>query len=719
MDAALATASMYSPVTGNLLTPGAGGVLGSPGREGRYLRCFTLLKAQRTVLTSTETEIREYKGEAGPVDNDVREELLGIVQSVLSAYLVDVCTRTAETVIASIRQLLGRSNLQPQARKWAIRTLVSLISIRKTAESLVISAIFQTDANDEESESSLLAESNCVDRVKTCVCRICDEHIPSQLFEEHVESCIEAYRSESKLSKIDARLREIVDQLRREELCVDWPGIRLVALNVTVPLLQIWLMFWKCLEMDPRRADGCEALKKISGFIQNMIVGGTFARADLVKEGAALILEKSRRSIVLTHAVNVLRQTRLSGGSVGKRGATRISDFVFVKNISSGAFARVFLARKKTTGDLYAIKVLPKADVTQKNQVQRVFTERDILLTLNNPYIVNFYYSIIGKNNLYLVMEYCPGGDLFCVLHGVGRFDEETAKQYVYQVVQALKFLRSHGIIHHDLKPDNILVTASGTLKLTDFGLSHLGLVGREASSEDVTSEMVVGTPDYTAPEVIMNKEHTYTADYWSLGAMIYEFLTGIPPFHGETKQETYGNILAGNLDYSELEDNSEEAIDLIKRLLVHTPEERIGAKNIDEILQHPWLKDVDPSEYVPFIPEIRNEEDTCYFDPRGDMDFSEADILEDIEHEGEKEGAGDMHNFASVSVEQLVKKNEQVVQRLRRGSLGDQHLKKAASCTMNLDSLLGRSSSGPLQGSPQTSSTASAPDMPQIGGNH
>lgn len=684
-----ATASLYSPDTGQAFgTLGASGKK-TIGRDGVYLRCYTLLKAQRTVLSSTEREIKDYAGESGPIDDSVKKEILDVLQLVLSARLCQVCTQTTDTGISKIREVLGRSELQPIARKWALRTMVSLLSIKKAAERFVITAILQNSEGRDTSQRSCLVQSP-TDELATQVCRICDEHIPTQLFEEHVENCIEAYRSESKLSQVDAKLNGIVTRMANEELNVEWPGLRLIALESTMPLFQIWFLYWQCLSLDPRTSEGCDALKLAAGFVNNILSNESFSKNQFVRDGAALIIEKSRRSIVLNYAANVLRQTTLSGRDVFRR-ETRISDFAFVKNISSGAFARVFMARKKKTGDLYAIKVLPKADATQKNKVRRIFTERDILLTLNSQFIVNFYYSIIGKNNLYLVMEFCPGGDLFCMLQELGSFDEPTAKLYTYEVVQALKFLRSHGIIHHDLKPDNILVSSSGSLKLTDFGLSHLGFVGREATSDGVTSEMAVGTPDYTAPEVILNQQHTYSADYWSLGAMIYEFLTGMPPFHGKTKEETYANILAGNVDYHGLEDTSDEARDLIKKLLVSTPEARIGASDIDEILNHPWLKDVNPSHAKPFVPDVKNEEDTDYFDSRSGMDFDETDILEDMDYQGSEEDVPDgdqMKEFQSVSVEQLVKKNEQVVARIHRASCGE-----ALSPRLDLEALMGDSS--------------------------
>ncbi|KAK8849244.1 Microtubule-associated serine/threonine-protein kinase 2, partial [Tritrichomonas musculus] len=245
-------------------------------------------------------------------------------------------------------------------------------------------------------------------------------------------------------------------------------------------------------------------------------------------------------------------------------------------------------------------------------------------------------------------MEYCPGGDLFSVLQNIGTLEEDKALLYTAEVVEALEFLRQKNVIHRDLKPDNILVAANGHLKLADFGMSAYGIFDRSVynseqpdqgtnngsvstppnnssslspstasrkssdsandstptnsgnierrDSHDNSSSSAVslpGTPDYIAPEIILQQSHSFTADYWSLGCIIYELLTGIPPFHGDTPEITFANILKGVYDESALlsDDVSEEAVDLIRRLLTRDPKKRLGWQSIDEIKEHPWFK--------------------------------------------------------------------------------------------------------------------------------
>jgi len=171
----------------------------------------------------------------------------------------------------------------------------------------------------------------------------------------------------------------------------------------------------------------------------------------------------------------------ISGGNNKKEGSTpSIQDFEILKPISRGAFGRVYLAQKKRTGDLYAIKVLKKADMIRKNMVDHVIVERNILAQTKNPFVVKLFYAFQSKANLYLVMEYCIGGDLGSLLRRLQYFDEKMARFYAAQTVLALEYLHSIGIVHRDLKPENMLITEKGHLKLTDFGLSRTGLLEKD-----------------------------------------------------------------------------------------------------------------------------------------------------------------------------------------------------------------------------------------------
>ncbi|ONM32757.1 putative serine/threonine protein kinase IRE [Zea mays] len=332
----------------------------------------------------------------------------------------------------------------------------------------------------------------------------------------------------------------------------------------------------------------------------------------------------------------------LSGNRFKDR--TSIEDFEIIKPISRGAFGRVFLAKKRVTGDLFAIKVLRKADMIRKNAVESILAERDILISARNPFVVRFFYSFTCRENLYLVMEYLNGGDLYSLLRNLGCLDEDMARTYIAELVLALEYLHSMNVIHRDLKPDNLLISRDGHIKLTDFGLSKVGLINStdDLSGPDVSCALVgehqpadaeqreqkrrqrqkqaaVGTPDYLAPEILLGMAHGPTADWWSVGVILFELLVGIPPFNAEHPQIIFDNIMNREIPWPHVpEELSSEAYDLIDRLLMENPVQRLGATGAGEVKAHPFFKDINwdmlARQKVAFIPSTDDEYDTSYF---------------------------------------------------------------------------------------------------------
>lgn len=456
------------------------------------------------------------------------------------------------------------------------------------------------------------------------LCRICEEYVPVSLITKHNESCLIAYESEFDMISTDTKIRKLLKTFRNNVLNQKWPGERENTIKTILPL------FHAATILEHSLGEQCELSLALTG-LKNIEVGTE--DQQLVVRAITLIAEKLRAQEAYTEASVVLKKTRVSGSSIGASPLqTSIADFRFIKRISSGAYAKVYLAEKTRTKDTYAIKVTPRSTLKHKNDFQRAITEKDILLRNSNPYIVDFYYSIIGTNNLYLVMDFVPGGDLYSLLQEVGCLDEEYARVYTAQIIKALEYLHGNEVVHRDLKPDNILVTSTGKLKLTDFGLSLYGAFDRGITE-------VVGTPGYIAPEIISSKEHSFPVDFWSLGAVLFEFLTGVPPFNRETERETYAAILSGKCNYSLLEGVSNEAIDLIKKLLVVDPANRLGTKGISEIMSHPWFKDIDWNHVddlpPPFVPKVKPLS-TEFFEERykfEESDVIEKDIISDIEN--------------------------------------------------------------------------------------
>ncbi|CAI0436200.1 unnamed protein product [Linum tenue] len=322
------------------------------------------------------------------------------------------------------------------------------------------------------------------------------------------------------------------------------------------------------------------------------------------------------------------------------RDRTSIDDFDIIKPISRGAFGKVFLARKRTTGDLFAIKVLQKVDMWRKNDVERILAERNILIAVRNPFVVRFFYSFTCRDNLYLVMEYLNGGDLYSLLRKVGCLEEDVARAYIAELVLALEYLHSLGIVHRDLKPDNILIAHDGHIKLTDFGLSKIGLLNntiqltepgtsggilsdpldsREQQTEDKRQHSAVGTPDYLAPEILLGTEHGYASDWWSVGIILFELITGIPPFTADQPEMIFDNILNRKIPWPSVPgDMSHDAQDFINRLLIHNPDQRLGAngpsENVSFIFQVPISILPNLLLQAAFVPVPDSADDTSYF---------------------------------------------------------------------------------------------------------
>ncbi|RCI03653.1 hypothetical protein CU098_002600, partial [Rhizopus stolonifer] len=335
-----------------------------------------------------------------------------------------------------------------------------------------------------------------------------------------------------------------------------------------------------------------------------------------------------------------------------------IKDFDIIKPISKGAFGSVFLAKKRTTGDYYAIKFLKKSDMIAKNQVTNVKAERMILMSqTDSPFVTKLYYTFQSKDYLYLVLEYLNGGDCSALIKVIGSLPEDWTRNYLAEVTLGLEYLQSKNIIHRDLKPDNLLIDQNGHLKLTDFGLSRIGFLDRRVrdelttvsyhdraqpispapsrsgtppqspadqpstpnggayrhsyfsflfdqgrqrtpstphvnipeensvsdtrssehthrrhlssaiseplssgittksdrhNKEESTPRQAVGTPDYLAPESILGTGQDSMVDWWALGVICYEFLYGIPPFHADTPDKVFENILSRRIDWHE-----------------------------------------------------------------------------------------------------------------------------------------------------------------------
>ncbi|EMG47339.1 hypothetical protein G210_2347 [Candida maltosa Xu316] len=440
--------------------------------------------------------------------------------------------------------------------------------------------------------------------------------------------------------------------------------------------------------------------------------------------------------------------------SQSKSSTGGIKDYEVIKPISKGAFGSVFLAKRKLTGDLVAIKCLKKRDMVAKNQVLNVKSERAVMMRQSDsPYVAQLYNSFQSKEYLYLVMEYLNGGDCATLIKNLGVLGVDWTKRYISEIIVCVADLHTRGIIHRDLKPDNILIDKNGHLKLTDFGLSRLGVVGRQRtqqqhrksstneqgielfrsmieeshhkrtnsitpftlspgidqfpktpmsqhapaspasttiSSSSPTLQYLesfssstppqksfvklrsrsgssgfdspilkpiiprtasessfaildedqitttnyalynpqenegksvikfVGTPDYLAPETIQGEGQSEASDWWSVGVITYEMIFGITPFHGDNPQKIFENILNCAIQWPDSDEDLSLVIDLIKKLLVLDPLERLGSKGADEVKSHPFFENIDWDTLFETEPPFIPDSDVNYHEERG-----------------------------------------------------------------------------------------------------
>ncbi|GAM19583.1 hypothetical protein SAMD00019534_027580 [Acytostelium subglobosum LB1] len=543
------------------------------------------------------------------------------------------------------------------------------------------------------------------------ICRICEERIETSLFEKHSKLCATTKQEDMKAMNIDDQLRAI------GTILADRGQFEIKSLVDNA--IEMGAREEKALLHDLKTKlilETAEDLKGLLKKIETLILDKSVAlvNSEQAINSSPILFRSPSRGMISPRTREYIENCNTNVGGRSRSdsdpcrpstldlktsvGIPTIDDFQIIKPITKGGFGKVYLAKKKKTGDIYAIKRLKKSDMIKKNQVDHVKVERNILAYTSNPFVVKMYYSFQTKDYFYLVMEYVHGGDCFSLLQNLGGLDEDMAKMIIAETVLALEYLHGLGITHRDLKPDNLLIDKNGHVKLTDFGLSKVGLLDIQGvvppsylspklssqvkpknkrllplmstkkmplafsspsipnaataffpfenntnSSYDkphqqqqhITSEKVepphspnnkrsrmlscVGTPDYLAPEILLGIGHGKEVDWFSVGVMLYEFLTGLPPFSADTVEATFQNILQRNIKYPD--DMSDEARDIIDKLLALNPQSRLGYNGADEVKSHPFFQDIDwatiRTQNTYFKPVLQDLQDTSYFDAR------------------------------------------------------------------------------------------------------
>ncbi|KAL2012636.1 hypothetical protein VTN00DRAFT_161 [Thermoascus crustaceus] len=298
-----------------------------------------------------------------------------------------------------------------------------------------------------------------------------------------------------------------------------------------------------------------------------------------------------------------------------KQRSMKLEDFELLKVVGKGSFGKVMQVMKKDTGRIYALKTIRKAHIISRSEVAHTLAERSVLAQINNPFIVPLKFSFQSPEKLYLVLAFVNGGELFHHLQKEQRFDINRARFYTAELLCALECLHGFKVIYRDLKPENILLDYTGHIALCDFGLCKLDM-----KDEDRTNTFC-GTPEYLAPELLLGNGYTKSVDWWTLGVLLYEMLTGLPPFYDENTNEMYRKILQEPLTFPSHDIVPNAARDLLTKLLDRDPQRRLGANGAADIKAHHFFSNIDwrkllQRKYEPsFRPNVVDARDTANFD--------------------------------------------------------------------------------------------------------
>ncbi|CAH6720157.1 serine/threonine-protein kinase Dbf20p [[Candida] jaroonii] len=343
-----------------------------------------------------------------------------------------------------------------------------------------------------------------------------------------------------------------------------------------------------------------------------------------------------------------------------KRLKPKHKDFEMITQVGQGGYGQVFLARKKDTKEICALKILNKNLLIKLNETKHVLTERDILTNTRSDWLVKLLYAFQDSEKVFLAMEFVPGGDFRTLLNNTNYLIPPHSRFYISEMFMAVNSLHELGYIHRDLKPENFLIDSKGHIKLTDFGLAS-GSISNERiesmklklknfngnstfnkfelpsininerqkifrnyqNSNSNFANSIVGSPDYMALDVLEGSNYDFTIDYWSLGCILFESLCGYPPFSGSKQEETYYNLKnwEKTLRRPQTKDGrfvfSDRTWELIKRLITHP---NLRFKNFNQIKKMSYFNDIQSWDNLrnknpPFTPQLDNEEDAGYFD--------------------------------------------------------------------------------------------------------
>ena len=482
---------------------------------------------------------------------------------------------------------------------------------------------------------------------ETVLCRICEEEVLRSSLALHTAVCKAAHKAKADDEAVNKEVRELLSLLartRRQAL----QSLITIAVHrhalLCGPLEKLVDLGGQLLKNDDVELSPLHHLGRLTELARELAqlkraggseLGGSvfYSCASQLK---AIIAEKITHVQELIdldpHALDTGAKRPLKRGTsfTGKLG---IKDFAMIRLLASGGFAQVWLAKKKSTGDVMAVKAMRKEHLRNTDQVTSINVEHAILAKHDSEFLVRAFYSFRSAHHVYFALEYMPGGDLSSMLAECGCIAEPSAAFYVAETLLGMHYLHTKRILHRDIKPSNVLIGANGHIKLADFGLSTSMMQHKKC-----------GTLPYVAPEVLRDGSASEALDHWAVGVLLYELVAGETPFSGDTPKQMLQNILETTLDVRPL---SPVGASLIRSLLNVNPSLRLGASGFEEIQAHAFFAfttwDSMASTTPPFVPQLGGEDDDAYFPQNvmNDDPHIESDSSEDSESESFKKIEG------------------------------------------------------------------------------
>ena len=529
------------------------------------------------------------------------------------------------------------------------------------------------------------------------ICRLCEEQLPKSDLSYHLVHCTAAHSCHDRLRSLDRAMQTFALRIRRRrtrmQQVFDHINATLLPLDDIMEFLES-----SCSTYNDAPPNVCPPV--LDKAVGKAVGKASRASFDPMEETYSLMgrqraAEKRFTTIGDPSIAELAAQAcRLASNKMSAywdllslqdpfappsthkppKASVSIKEYALVEPLGTGGFGTVWLARRRRTGDLSAIKVLSQADTRKKKMSASVLLEKTILELADHPCVVKLLFSFSTPRHLYMVMEYLPGGDCFTLLQSYGFLEVNLVRWFSAEALLGLQYLHGCSIIHRDVKPSNMLITKDGHVKLGDFGLSAederdaddtsaselSGEEGRAdgsaAAHKMAIGSSIVGTPDFLAPELLRRTGYSYEVDFWALGVVLYQLLVGETPFDADDAQMVYRRIL----EQSESGFNppiheaveSAECADLISKLLVSNSALRLGAgaPGCTAVLEHDFFAPIELSSSEqgplwqrdsPFKPTLRHETDTSYFDVNALARAQAERMRSQLERDGDGEQGG------------------------------------------------------------------------------